>query len=53
MIGDEKDTKVCRTCDAEFAIEGYNIDEEIAFCPYCGHMTEEFDEEFYDEDDDS
>jgi len=42
-------------CEAEFSVEGYNIDEEIMYCPYCGSVTDaeldsEFDEEFYDED---
>ncbi len=51
MIGDDKNIRICRTCDAEFAIDGYNIDEEISFCPYCGHlMDSELDEEFYDDD---
>lgn len=51
MIGDDKNIKICRTCDAEFAIDGYNIDEEISFCPYCGHLIDsELDEEFYDDD---
>jgi len=52
MIGDDKDIQICRTCDAEFEVEGYNIDEPISFCPYCGSVMGEdhMDEEFYDED---
>ncbi len=45
----------CRMCEAEFSVEGYNIDEEIMYCPFCGSVIDpeldsEFDEEFYDED---
>jgi hypothetical protein len=51
MVGDDKDIHTCRTCESEFTVEGYNIDEDISFCPYCGHVTEpDFDEEFYDDD---
>lgn len=52
MLTDKIET--CRMCEAEFTIEGLNIDEPIAFCPYCGsgieEIDEEFEEEFYDED---
>jgi hypothetical protein len=42
-------------CEADFSVEGYNIDEEISYCPYCGSVIDpdldgDFDEEFYDED---
>jgi len=52
---DEQNINSCRMCDAEFNVEGFNIDEEISFCPYCGStidpdLDEEFDDEFYDED---
>jgi hypothetical protein len=52
MIGDDKDIQMCRTCDAEFVVDGYNIDEPISFCPYCGSVMGEdhMEEEFYDED---
>lgn len=51
MIGDDKDIQSCRTCSSEFSVEGYNIDEEITFCPYCGSMIDDdLDEEFFDDD---
>lgn len=51
MIGDVNNAQTCRTCDSEFAVDGYNIDEEITFCPYCGSlMHEDLDEDFYDDD---
>lgn len=51
MIGDEINIKNCRTCDSEFSIEAYNIDEEITYCPFCGStMSDDFEEEFYDDD---
>ncbi len=51
MIGDDKNIKECRTCDAEFVVDGYNIDEEISFCPYCGSMMDsDLDEEDFYED---
>jgi len=45
----------CRMCEADFSVEGYNIDEEISYCPFCGsvidpELDEDFDEEFYDSD---
>ena len=51
MIGDEINPKTCRTCDSEFQVDGFNIDEEITFCPYCGSvMNDDLDEEYYDDD---
>lgn len=52
---EEVDPQVCRMCDAEFAVDGYNIDEEISFCPYCGSVIDsdhddDLEEEFFDED---
>lgn len=52
MIGDDKEVQLCRTCDAEFVVDGYNIDESISFCPYCGSMMGEdpMEEEFFDDE---
>lgn len=51
MIGDVNNSQTCRTCDSEFAVDGYNIDEEITFCPYCGSlMHEDLDEDYFDDD---
>ena len=48
-------SSVCSVCSADFTVEGYNIDEPVSYCPYCGSFIDpehdqEFDEEFYDED---
>ena len=51
MIGDDKIIQECRSCNAEFSVEGYNTDEDITFCPYCGSMIDDdMDEEFFDDD---
>ncbi len=51
MIGDEKIIQECSSCNAEFVVDGYNTDEDITFCPYCGSMIEDdMDEEFFDDD---
>lgn len=51
MIGDENKADVCRSCDAEFVIEGLNVNEAPTFCPFCGSVLEEdLDEEFFGDD---
>ena len=54
-MSNENKSHKCRMCEADFSVEGYNNDEEISYCPYCGSVIDSeldsnFDEEFYDPD---
>jgi hypothetical protein len=51
---DNDDIIICEECTSEFAVAQFGIDEdEIRFCPFCGHsLDEEFDDDEEDEDDD-
>ncbi len=50
---DNDDIIICESCTAEFAVAQFGIDEEeVAFCPFCGHsLHEEFDEEDEEDED--
>jgi len=49
MNNDDSDLHYCNDCGSEFVIQEIETEEEVTFCPYCGHELYETDE---DEEDD-
>jgi len=43
----------CQECDAEFDVQS-DLSEVVEYCPYCGEMIyeEDEDEDYWDEDED-
>ena len=53
-FSDNDDIIICESCTSEFSVAQFGIDEEeVLFCPFCGHsLYEEFDEEDDEDEDD-
>jgi rRNA maturation endonuclease Nob1 len=52
--GGHEDVHVCLSCDAEFAVNLINGDDEqltVDFCPCCGSPLDEIDNEMDEEED--
>lgn len=46
-FSDNEDIIICEACNSEFAVAQFGIDEEeVVFCPFCGHdLHSDFDDE--------
>jgi rRNA maturation endonuclease Nob1 len=50
---DNSDIIICESCESEFSVAQFGIEEEeINYCPFCGHdLHEEYDEEDEEDED--
>ena len=47
---DNEEIIICEACTSEFAVAQFGVDEqEVCFCPICGHNL--YEEDYEDEDD--
>lgn len=56
IYSDNEDAHICESCYAEFVVEQFgNLEnpdeEEVLFCPFCGHSFEDDEDEEEEEDD--
>jgi hypothetical protein len=51
---DNSDIIICESCESEFSVAQFGIEEEeINYCPFCGHdLHGEYDDEEDEDDED-